>query len=101
VRISKTMSDTIVKYVNMSFGDSNIYLFGSRVDDSKVGGDIDIAVENSDSRLAFRKKKAVFFTMMYKHGFDIKIDLVQYEKSSDKLINREIELNSVLLNNEL
>ncbi len=98
MRLSGALNHIICKCIEDSFGDSKVYLFGSRVDDDKIGGDIDLAVENYDDRTDFRKKKAAFYASVYKMDCDIKIDLVQYNKGKDKLINREIEEHSLLLN---
>ena len=39
------------------FGESDIYLFGSRVDDDKRGGDIDIAIDTDLSGCTTKSKK--------------------------------------------
>ncbi len=38
------------------FGQSNIYLFGSRIDDSKEGGDIDLYIISKSKDDLFKKK---------------------------------------------
>jgi predicted nucleotidyltransferase len=46
MRISSDYIEIIKKYSYKYFGDdSKVYLFGSRTDDSKFGGDIDIYIE--------------------------------------------------------
>ena len=49
MRLSSQYQQTIKKYFN-EFFDDTIYLFGSRVDDAKKGGDIDLylVVNNQD-----------------------------------------------------
>ena len=42
MRLSKKYIETIKKYFKEFFQNGEIYLFGSRVDDSKKGGDIDL-----------------------------------------------------------
>ena len=49
VRIIKTLADEI-------FEDAQVYLFGSRVDDTKEGGDIDLYVVSSTKENLFQKK---------------------------------------------
>jgi len=44
MRITEYQKNTIIEAVNNIDPNAKIWLFGSRVDDSKKGGDIDIAV---------------------------------------------------------
>ena len=44
MRISEYEKDSIIEAVNNIDPDAQVWLFGSRADDSKKGGDIDIAV---------------------------------------------------------
>ena len=44
MRITKFEKDTIVEAVKSVDPDARVWLFGSRADDSKKGGDIDIAI---------------------------------------------------------
>jgi len=43
VRLSKRLLAIIKEGLDKSFSGANVYLFGSRTDDTKRGGDIDIA----------------------------------------------------------
>ncbi len=46
MRLTKLQIDTLIAATHRSFGESaKIWLFGSRVDDSKKGGDIDLYIE--------------------------------------------------------
>ena len=47
MRITEFEKDTIVNAVKNSDPDARVWLFGSRVDDSKRGGDIDIGILSS------------------------------------------------------
>lgn len=54
-----------------------IWLFGSRVDDSKKGGDIDLYIEtNYDDLFIVTKKEIEFVTNLKKIIGDQKIDIV-------------------------
>lgn len=46
MRLNREQIDSLVKATHSCFGNSaQIWLFGSRVDDSKKGGDIDLYIE--------------------------------------------------------
>lgn len=94
MRLKKNIIDKIKQSVYDSFGDVNIYLFGSRVDDTKKGGDIDIAIDSNLSRLEFRKKKVKFISNLIKNDFELKIDIVDYN-TKDKFLYQNIR-NSAL-----
>jgi len=61
MRLSKRIQNIIKKAVFENFGDVKVYLFGSRTDDTKKGGDIDIAIDTQIDKEEFRKKKIQFF----------------------------------------
>lgn len=55
---------------------AKIYLFGSRVDDNKRGGDIDILIL-SEMKLSLRDKALIRYSFFEKFG-EQKLDLVNY-----------------------
>ena len=73
MRLEKRIIDKLKQAVYNSFGDVNIYLFGSRIDDTKKCGDIDIAIDTNLLRLEFRKSKAKFISNLIKDNFELKI----------------------------
>jgi len=97
MRLSKRMQQLIVDAVHNSFGDTKIYLFGSRTDESKKGGDIDIALMLDIDKHEFRKKKVQFKKYLFQKGYDLKIDLLQWNDNIDNLLQKEIETNHILL----
>jgi len=97
VRLSKRVIAIIQESIKSSFGDVNVYLFGSRTDDSKRGGDIDLAVDAHISKQDFRKKKSLFLSLLIKRDFDYKIDLVNFN-TTDELLSTEIKKNHIRLN---
>jgi len=97
MRLSKKVISIIQENIQKSFGDVNVYLFGSRTDDAKKGGDIDIAVDIDLSRREFRKKKARFLANLIRIDFDYAIDVVNYN-TNDTLLYSEIRENSIKLN---
>jgi len=60
MRLSKRIINILQNNIKKSFGDVNIYLFGSRTDDNKRGGDIDLAIETNISKQEFRKRNLYF-----------------------------------------
>jgi len=54
--------------------DAKLYLFGSRVDDSKKGGDIDLFID-SKTEIPL-KNQMLFLKKLYKNATQRKIDLV-------------------------
>jgi predicted nucleotidyltransferase len=97
MRLPETLKFSILKAINQSFGNVEIYLFGSRTDDTKRGGDIDIAIRTDMTREHFRKHKIAFVSILMRMGFDLKIDLVQYHDSMDALLKSEIQSKGIKL----
>ena len=97
MRLSKRILAMIKKAILTNFGEVDIYLFGSRVDDNKKGGDIDIAVDVNLSRKEFNQHKKNFIVALIKVDFDFKIDLVQYN-NQDNLLKKEIQQTAVKIN---
>ncbi len=96
MRLSKRLLAIIKEGLAKSFSDADVYLFGSRTDDTKRGGDIDIAIDTDMPRVEFRKQKVKFIIYMLKHDLDLKIDLVRL-KNKNFLLESEILKNGILL----
>jgi len=60
MRLSKRLQHVIKAALNDSFGHVDTYLFGSRTDNNKKGGDIDIAVDVNLSHEKFREKNKIY-----------------------------------------
>lgn len=96
MRLEKIVLNKIKEAINDSFGDVNIYLFGSRVNDTKKGGDIDIAIDTALDSLEFRKKKIKFLTNLFKKDFHLKIDIVNLN-TKDEFFKKQIEKDGILI----
>ena len=94
MRLSKRMTKIIKDNIKKSFGDVDVYLFGSRVDDNKRGGDIDLAIDNNLSREEFRKKRAIFLANLIRVDFDYSVDVVDFN-TKDELLYYEIRQNCI------
>lgn len=97
MRLSKRIISILEDNIKKSFGNVNIYLFGSRTDDNKKGGDIDLAIDINVSKQEFRKKKSLFLAMLMRIDFDYKIDIVNFN-TKDELLHNEIQQNHIKLN---
>ena len=78
MRLTEAQVKAIIESFSLYFmkGDK-IWLFGSRVDDSKKGGDIDLYIEtNYDDLFIVTKKEIEFVTNLKKIIGDQKIDIV-------------------------
>ena len=96
MRLSERLQRSIKQALIDSFGDVSIVLFGSRADDTKRGGDIDIAIDSHFSREEFRKRRAEFFSLLLRQDFELDIDLIQLDDAS-ALLHSEITKNGIEL----
>lgn len=80
----------------MSFGACEVVLFGSRVDDTKKGGDFDIAIKGNISKQEFREAKVQFFKQLVLNDLSLPIDLIAYNYANETL-KKEIDTKGVKL----
>ena len=92
MRLENIVLTKIKEAIHDSFGNVKIYLFGSRVNDTKKGGDIDIDLYS----IEFLKKKIKFITYLFKKDFHLKIDLVNLN-TKDELLKKQIIKDGVLI----
>ena len=86
MRLSKKELETIKETVENIFGDVVVYLFGSRADDSKRGGDIDLYIVSSLNENLFQKKrklKIILEDLLFKP-----VDIV-LSRDQERLIEKE------------
>lgn len=78
MRLTKDQVNIIIDVFSEYFlSEDQIWLFGSRVDDSKKGGDIDLYVETYYDNWAIAAEKQIHFLVDLKKRIgDQKIDLV-------------------------
>ena len=95
MRLSKYYIDSINDTFKNIFKEGNIYLFGSRVDDSKKGGDIDLYLEVQDKTNLF-EKKIKFLSKLKQKIEDQKIDVV-FNEDSTRAIEKEVKKWAVAL----
>ena len=87
MRLSKRYIQIIKQSFKEVFKDGEIYLFGSRIDDSKKGGDIDLYLVVKNNSNLFRKKLRFLAKIKMILG-EQKIDVV-FNINHDRLIEQE------------
>ena len=90
MRVSKYLKNEIKQACKNAFGECELILFGSRVDDGKKGGDFDIAVVKDIDKESFKKAKVQFFKYLFLKDLDLPIDLVLYSEANE-FFKREID----------
>ena len=87
MRLSQHYIDVIKKNFKLFFKKGDIFLFGSRVDESKKGGDIDLYLVVDDHQNLF-EKKIKFLSRIKRELGDQKIDVV-FNVDENRLIEQE------------
>jgi predicted nucleotidyltransferase len=94
MRISDDEKKDIVNAINEVDSEASIWLFGSRTDDTKKGGDIDIAVLSKKIRVM--EKIRIKRSICNKIG-EQKIDLLVSEHGNEAFFKSAVE-NGIKLN---
>ena len=84
MRLTAAQIETIRQVARQNFGaDASVWLFGSRADDFKRGGDVDLYVESShrDTLMSTLRCKIAL-----EDSLDLPVDLVVKEPGQDKPI---------------
>lgn len=76
MRVPKEQLEFLKQAVLSRAKNAKVYLFGSRVDDNKKGGDIDILIV-SEQKLSIKDKSHIRYSFYEKFG-EQKLDLVNY-----------------------
>lgn len=87
MRLSVKYRQVIKKYFYEFFQNGEIYLFGSRVDDAKTGGDIDLYLVLKEHTNIF-EKKLKFLSRIKRELGEQKIDIV-FNTDNTRLIEKE------------
>jgi predicted nucleotidyltransferase len=96
MRLTSYEQEMIKKAFLEVFEDGSIYLFGSRVDDSKRGGDIDLYLVPSKIYENEREKKVQFLIKLDEYIGEQKIDAI-VAKDKSRLVEQEALKYGVML----
>ena len=96
MRLTSFEQDMIKKAFLEIFEDGEIYLFGSRVDDTKRGGDIDLYLVPSTRYDDERDRKKEFSIKLDEYIGEQKIDIVM-AKDKSRLIEQEALKHGIIL----
>lgn len=84
MRLTNTQIDIIRKATSQNFGeDALVWLFGSRLDDSKRGGDVDLYIETLHRQTLVSELRC---KVALEDSLDLSVDLVVKEPGKDKPI---------------
>ena len=94
MRLDKYDTNIILSTVESIFGNVKVYLFGSRLDEQKKGGDIDLFIVSEEKSNLFEKKIKVISKL--ERTLHKPIDIVLH-KNFEREIEKEILKKSLLL----
>jgi len=95
MRLNQKQINAIKINFNNFFIDGAIYLFGSRIDDNKKGGDIDLYV-SAKNRENLAYKKIQFLANLKREIGEQKIDVV-LDYGQNRLIDKKAKEEGILL----
>jgi len=97
MRLNKEYIDVIKTAALHNFGeDVKVYLFGSRVNDAKKGGDIDLYIETQVTE-DLLKRKLSMLAMLHRVLGEQKIDIVIKRAGSKRYIDKIAKNEGVAL----
>jgi len=94
--LNQVQVDAIKEVFEAVFSHGEVILFGSRVDDQKRGGDIDLFIQPSESVTDLFVRKIKFLVALKNKIGEQKVDLVLAPFASEEL-KQEIKQTGVLL----
>ena len=87
MRLSQIEVDLLKSKLYSLSDEAKLYLFGSRIDDTKKGGDIDLLVVSQKlTKKDLRWLRVEFFKIFGEQKLDIVLDDGKFEKPFNKLI---------------
>jgi len=96
MRLTKHEIESIKKAFKETFGEGRVYLFGSRVDDTQRGGDIDLYLVPGKKYDNILERKIAFLAKLDEYIGEQKIDVI-IAKDPNRYIEQEALRNGVKL----
>lgn len=96
MRLNQTQIHAIEQVFQMVFSHGEVILFGSRVDDQRKGGDIDLFIQPAEPMSDLFVRKIRFLRALKSKIGEQKIDLV-LEPFAPEELKREIKKTGILL----
>jgi len=84
MRLTQMEKDNLLKSIHYWDKDAQVYLFGSRTNDNKKGGDIDLAVRSN--KIGLKEKIDIKLKFFEEFG-EQKIDLIIIDEASQTFWN--------------
>jgi len=95
MRLSTTQQQYILQATRQNFGaDAKVWLFGSRVDDARRGGDVDLYVETTQGNTLMA---VLLCKIALEERLDLQVDLVVNDHGKDEPIYHIAKKKGVLL----
>ncbi len=95
MRLTSSQIETIRQAARQNFGaDASGWLFGSRVDDARRGGDVDLYVESTQVNTLM---SALRCKIALEDSLDLRVDLIVKEPGKDKPIYQLAKTQGVQL----
>ncbi len=95
MRLTPTQHQQILQATRLNFGaNANVWLFGSRVDDSRRGGDVDLYVETDQASTLL---SALRCKIELEESLDLHVDLVVKEEGKNKPIHQIAKTQGIQL----
>ena len=95
MRLSTSQIEIIRDTTHQNFGaDASVWLFGSRVDDTKRGGDVDLYVDSTRKNTLL---SALRCKIALEDSLDLHVDLIVKEPGKDKPIYQLAKTQGVQL----
>lgn len=95
MRLTSSQIETIRQTARQNFGaDASVWLFGSRVDDARRGGDVDLYVESTQVNTLM---SALRCKIALEDSLDLHVDLIVKEPGKDKPIYQLAKTQGVQL----
>jgi len=90
MRLSEKEIDVLKQTLYHLSSEAKLYLFGSRVDDSKRGGDIDLMIVSKDfTKKQLREFRITFFKHFGEQKLDIIVDNGSFKNPFHQIVKKE------------